>query len=94
MCATFDELEHAGPGAILAARSTSGGIASIVHRCPGCGEIGGIAVARPLGGGPSWRMTGPIEAVTLSPSIVHGGTPHGGCGWHGFLTAGEWQKLS
>jgi len=36
---------------------------------------------------PSWRWDGNIQSPTLTPSI----NCVGGCGWHGFLTAGEWQ---
>jgi len=94
VCENYDELEHSEPGAILPARNASGAITTIIHRCPGCGEIGGLAVQRPLGGGPSWRMSGALTELTLSPSIVHAGTVHGGCGYHGFLVSGEWKPAT
>lgn len=64
--------------------------------CPGGGWCA-IAFSNPLDGGqpycspgePTWRREGDtIETLTLTPSILR--TPEkGGCGWHGWITAGE-----
>lgn len=44
----------------------------------------------------TWAWDGDLEVPTLTPSInclSHGpnGEEYAGCGWHGFLTAGEWR---
>lgn len=68
----------------------------IVFDCPcGCSEIVGLPFRNPLDGGPvhspnqaSWQRTGDtFETLTLTPSILR----MGGCGWHGFLTNGEFK---
>ena len=55
-----------------------------------------VSFANPLDGGPpfndetpKWERTGDtFDTLTLRPSILS--TPgKGGCGWHGFITAGE-----
>lgn len=58
--------------------------------CPGCG---GACILH-LGTGPeghTWRVTAgdasKPETATLAPSIHHT-SQYGGCGWHGYLTAG------
>ena len=51
--------------------------------CPGCGELGGINFS--AGG---WTWDGNREAPTCTPSILH---DDGRCGWHGYLTAGEFR---
>ena len=56
---------------------TPGGYA---YRCPGCGQECWL----PLSGSHAWTMTGTVESPTLQPSILH--RP---CGWHGYLTNGE-----
>lgn len=56
---------------------TPGGYA---YRCPGCGSEDWL----PLSRSHAWTMTGTIESPTLWPSILH--RP---CGWHGYLTNGE-----
>lgn len=65
--------------------------------CP-CGCDRGLFVAfrNPLDGGPPlhderhlWERTGDtFDAMTLRPSILRA-KEKGGCGWHGFITAGE-----
>lgn len=62
------------------------GETGIAFRCPcGCGREGYLPI-RPQDIGPSWDMTGPDDAPTLTPSVLF----TGGCRWHGYLTAGEW----
>lgn len=65
--------------------------------CPcGCDRRGFVAFRNPLDGGPPlhgeqhlWDRTGEtFEALTLRPSILRA-KEKGGCGWHGFITAGE-----
>ena len=59
--------------------------------CPGCGERSFLALSgeNPE---PRWTVTeGDVarpETVTLAPSILHE-RARGGCGWHGFLAAGN-----
>ena len=54
--------------------------------CPGCGK----GSALPIDGvsKPRWRML-VREPPTLVPSIWH----DKGCGWHGFLTDGEFTNV-
>jgi hypothetical protein len=57
--------------------------------CPGCGCVM-ICAFTVMDGHPSWTWDGNEKAPTLTPSIIH--TPSkGGCGWHGFLTKGEFK---
>lgn len=51
--------------------------------CPGCGEMGGIQFS-PSG----WMWDGNRDAPTCTPSILH---DVASCGWHGYLTAGEFR---
>jgi hypothetical protein len=55
-----------------------------------------VGFANPIDGGPAhdsrpgaqWQRTGDtFETITLRPSILS--TPPHGCGWHGYVTAGE-----
>ena len=61
--------------------------------CPGCGSKSFLALdgENPE---PRWTVTaGDLqkpETVTLSPSIFHT-KERGGCGWHGYLTAGVFR---
>jgi hypothetical protein len=84
------ELERSGKGALLVTRFENGAPATLVHRCPGCGEIGGLRVAASPSHVEHWSLTGWPDAPTLSPSIHHA-EPH--CGWHGWLRAGEWVSM-
>jgi hypothetical protein len=56
-------------------------------RCPGCGEEDYLALGEE-NPGPRWSVTaGDVNdpaTVSLTPSILH----RGGCGWHGYFTAG------
>ena len=53
--------------------------------CPGCGWVSGMRVGNPKPAlSPSWHMTGPPDAPSLTPSLNCTGC----CGWHGYLTDG------
>lgn len=64
--------------------------------CGKCGERTTIIFSNPIDGGkdygagnPTWHRTGEnFEILTLNPSIQR----MGGCGWHGFLTDGEFKE--
>lgn len=67
------------------------GMAGIIFRCAGCGEVSTVSFARrarPLQA--PWTWDGNRKAPTLTPSIIHA-PERGGCGWHGFLRAGRWE---
>lgn len=63
--------------------------------CPcGCNQLLYVPFKNPIDGGPpleagfGWTRTGDtFETLTLTPSILRGG-----CGWHGFITAGQIVK--
>lgn len=61
--------------------------------CPGCDSRSYLALSDD-NPGPRWNVTEgdphKPETVTLSPSILHA-TERGGCGWHGYLTAGVFR---
>lgn len=60
--------------------------AALGYCCPGCGRYGAAMVGRAKE--PSkhqWEWDGNVDEPTLRPSLHHVGC----CGWHGFLTAGE-----
>lgn len=72
----------------------------LAFACPGCGSWGSIACGSPkptdgVGGqkvtGPTWDIAGGTlddpSTLSLSPSIHCVGC----CGWHGYLTAGEFK---
>ena len=62
----------------------------IVYACPRGKGLCGVAIApSKLPNGASWTFDGNMETPTLSPSI----NCVGGCGWHGFVTAGEWRSV-
>lgn len=65
------------------AEGSAGAVARLRFVCPGCGELGGINFS--AGG---WTWDGNREAPTCTPSILH---DKGRCGWHGYLTAGEFR---
>jgi hypothetical protein len=71
------------------------------YACPnGRGRCGKILVGngfKPSGDRPSWQWNGSLDAPTLTPSInclAHGpnNEPYAGCGWHSWLTDGEWGR--
>ena len=84
-------------GTLVAKREGVG----LLFTCP-CGHCDEfhdcyVAFANPLDGGPphvsnkqpTWTREGDtFETLTLKPSILRN-TTKGGCGWHGFITAGE-----
>ena len=70
----------------------------IILDCP-CGKCTEyeqlfVPFANPLDGGPQtgsqgWQRTGTtFDDLTLTPSILRN-KDKGGCGWHGYITAGE-----
>jgi hypothetical protein len=67
----------------------SGETAGIIFFCPGCGQLTGCSVVK-HDDHPVWTWDGNREKPTLNPSILHD-AGKGGCGWHGFLTAGRFQ---
>ncbi len=69
----------------------------VVFDCPcGCDSRCFVPFSNPLDGNPphpsystAWARTGEtFEVLTLTPSILRV-KDRGGCGWHGFITAGE-----
>lgn len=71
--------------------------AHIIFECPNrkrCAVLLGPShVPRPKDGALNiWAWDGNIERPTITPSInciaEKDGKPTGGCGWHGFITAG------
>ncbi len=62
-----------------------GQVDGLTFICPGCGEVGGLNFAP---GG--WTWDGNRESPTCSPSILHDKAV---CGWHGFLTDGEFRSV-
>ena len=58
--------------------------------CPGCGHVSAMHVGDPKPEkSPSWLMTGPLERLTLAPSI----NCIGCCGWHGYLVEGVFRHV-
>ena len=62
------------------------------YGCPGCGA----RCIMHLGEGPpghTWHVTAGDashpDGVTVRASVLHA-PQYGGCGWHGYLTAGRW----
>ena len=63
------------------------GIAGLHFWCPcGCGALLGVSFVPPRG----WTWNGDLQRPTVQPSILH--SSPGGCGWHGYLTAGEFVE--
>lgn len=97
ICKDHDEFESAGAGAVFLWRYAqkcdeghSGG--HIMLKCPGCGREGGMharnsGVPHPTDR-QSWEISGLPDAITLKPSINCVGC----CGWHGWLTNGQYAK--
>lgn len=64
---------------------TEGHPGSLLFICPcGCHRLRSVPIA-PADRG--WTWNGDLEKPTLTPSILILGE----CGWHGFLTNGEWR---
>jgi hypothetical protein len=70
------------------------------HACPRNGGLcGSIRVGNGFkpDGKPTWAWDGKFDAPTLTPSIHcrdvdDQGRRCAGCGWHGWLAAGEWRE--
>jgi len=84
---SFDTLKQPGQF-ILTSRIGKDAHTGMLFVCPcGCGEMGGISFDVPEAeglSGPKWQWDGDEHSPTVKPSI----RKVGGCGWHGYLTAG------
>lgn len=81
------------PGDLYPERaSADGNVVGYVYACVGCGAVSGIHLHGRVGEGSRWRVEsgdpGRPSSLTLSPSILHD-PAKGGCGWHGWLRAGN-----
>jgi hypothetical protein len=89
---------HGGEGYVITATGESvartEGV-GLICDCP-CGSCGTelfVPFENPIGPGPladqwGWKRTGEtFETLTLTPSVHR--QDLGGCGWHGFITAGD-----
>lgn len=65
-----------------------GGFQGMVMCCPGCGVMNALPF-HPRPDPPAWNWNGDRINPTLTPSVLHT-KEKGGCGWHGYLTNGEW----
>lgn len=67
----------------------------IMFVCPGCRSITAIQFYQ-LDGRAMWTWDGNVESPTCTPSILHtkrgDGSKSDGCGWHGYLTNGEFRS--
>lgn len=60
---------------------------AIVYICPcGCGQTRSVPICEREKAPHAWLWDGVTDRPTLTPSILIIGE----CGWHGFLTSGEW----
>lgn len=75
--------KDAQPGDIELRKYPDGQVGGYAYRCPGRGQEDWLPVDD---GTQGWVLTGSSDAPTLRPSILH--RP---CGWHGYLTAGEFE---
>jgi Family of unknown function (DUF6527) len=76
-----------------------GATAHLMFVCPGGRRCGILLGPVPVPKAPGrdlfvWGWDGNYDQPTLTPSIncravKDDGSPAGGCGWHGFITAGE-----
>lgn len=73
--------EDSQPGDIEFRAYPDGTPGGYAYRCLGCGQEDWLPIDD---GKRGWVMTGTIEQPTLRPSILHRS-----CGWHGYLTNGE-----
>ena len=62
------------------------GVVGLAICCPGCGNKSYL----PVGDNRGWNLASE-EPLTITPSVFHT-KEKGGCGWHGFLTDGEWRS--
>jgi hypothetical protein len=60
-------------------------LCSIVFKCPGCKQPLSVTNTVEVGRA-HWEID--FETMTVSPSILHDRSK-GGCGWHGYMKAGE-----
>mgnify|MGYP006908306056 CR=1 FL=1 len=63
----------------------------MVIRCPGCGAKSWLqfeGTSTTVSQGAKWKWDGNREHPTLKPSVHSTGC----CGWHGWLTNGEWKE--
>jgi hypothetical protein len=80
---TFDDKYHNDPGIGAYYVAKDDKIAGLNFACPGCGQVTCVDFN-------TWNWDGNEAAPTLTPSILHN-KEKGGCGWHGFLTAGQFR---
>lgn len=76
-------------GIVLFTYDAQGNIVGMLNKCPGCGKICGVNFCE-ANGKPCWRLESGgdgVSPITITPSIRHIDSH---CGWHGFLTNGEW----
>jgi hypothetical protein len=60
--------------------------------CPcGCAMVHSVTINPLKARDQGWDFDGNRERPTLTPSIFSK-TEYGGCGWHGYLTAGEFKS--
>lgn len=93
---TWEKFTAGPPGTIMYARNQAGELSNLLMQCAGCGAISSLPLEgakRTCGArGPSWRLVHgePLDGqpATLQPSVYH---RIGGCGWHGWLKAGQWE---
>jgi hypothetical protein len=81
-----DDFKHPtlAPGSAEWSRDEDEKPQSLIFICPcGCRKVRSVPVA----GDRAWQWDGNLESPTLTPSIKIIGE----CGWHGFLTNGEWR---
>lgn len=84
--------KDARPGHAAWMRDNGGRITGLMFRCPRCNHFGRVVFkprANNMPGG--WDWDGNVEAPTVTPSILHDSKR---CGWHGYLTAGEFVPCS
>lgn len=64
-------------------------IGGMIVACPGCGGLSALSFANSPGAEPgkTWTWDGDHDAPTLTPSVWMKNE----CGWHGYLTKGEWR---
>lgn len=80
------ELEDLKPNEYcITKRYSDDSLFGIIFKCPGCNRVISIG-NKSTDGGPGWDID--FTTLTAKPSIVHN-KKLGGCGWHGYLTAGE-----
>jgi len=80
---SFMELQR--PGDFMFEDDAASGISFV---CPcGCSALLAVNFRRGINRGPVWDWDGNRDQPTVTPSIRH----LDGCGWHGYLTKGEFR---